>query len=204
MGYVRVSSADQNTARQVLDREGGERRDGLNPGARTVDRLFTDHATGSDTDRPELQAMLTYVRSGDTVLVHSMDRLARNLNDLRRIVDNLTDRGVYVQFIKENLTFTGEDSPMSNLLLSMLGAVAQFERDLLRERQREGIALAKQRGAYRGRKPRLTLAQAREIERRIAAGERPTALMREYQIVKTTLYRYLRGVAQGLEHPHQA
>ena len=87
--------------------------------------------------------MLAYVRDGDTVIVHSMDRLARNLDDLRRLVRELTGRGVAVQFIKEQLTFTAEDSPMATLLLSVLGAFAEFERALIRERQLEGIALAK-------------------------------------------------------------
>src|SRR4051812_43286561 len=91
-------------------------------------------------------------RESDTVVVHSMDRLARNLDDLRRIVRALADRGIRVEFVKEGLTFTGEDAPMATLLLSVMGAFAEFERALIRERQREGVALAKQRGAYRGRK----------------------------------------------------
>jgi len=90
------------------------------------------------------------------VVVHSMDRLARNLDDLRRLVQKLTQRGVRIEFVKESLTFTGEDSPMANLMLSVMGAFAEFERALIRERQREGIALAKQRGAYRGRKKALS------------------------------------------------
>jgi DNA invertase Pin-like site-specific DNA recombinase len=88
--------------------------------------------------RPQLEAMQSFVRKGDTVFCHSMDRLARNLDDLRRIVLGLTERGIRIVFVKENLTFTGEDSPMSNLLLSIMGAFAQFERELIRERQREG------------------------------------------------------------------
>jgi DNA invertase Pin-like site-specific DNA recombinase len=89
-----------------------------------------------------------------------MDRLARNLDDLRRLVQKLTKRGVRIEFVKECLTFTGEDSPMANLMLSVMGAFAEFERALIRERQREGIALAKQRGAYRGRKKALSPEQA--------------------------------------------
>ena len=109
--------------------------------------------------------MLAFVRDGDTVVVHSMDRLARNLDDLRRIVQKLTKRGVRIEFVKESLTFTGEDSPMANLMLSVMGAFAEFERALIRERQREGIALAKQRGAYRGRKKSLAAENA-ELRRR--------------------------------------
>jgi DNA invertase Pin-like site-specific DNA recombinase len=103
--------------------------------------MFTDKASGKDTQRPELE-LLAFVREGDTVVVHSMDRLARNLDDLRRIVQGLTKRGVRIEFVKESLAFTGEDSPMANLMLSVMGAFAEFERALIRERQREGIALA--------------------------------------------------------------
>jgi DNA invertase Pin-like site-specific DNA recombinase len=142
IGYVRVSSVEQNTDRQL---EGLE-----------LARTFTDKASGKDTQRPELEQLLKFVREGDTVVVHSMDRLARNLDDLRRLVADLTKRGVKIQFVKESLTFTGEDSPMSNLLLSVMGAFAEFERALIRERQREGVALAKQRGAYKGRKKTLS------------------------------------------------
>ena len=104
-----------------------------------------DRASGKDLHRPELEQLTGYVREGDTVIFHSMDRLARNLDELRKLVLGFTDRGVHVRFEKENLTFSGEDSPMFHLLLSVLGAFAQFEPDLIRERQREGIALAKLR-----------------------------------------------------------
>jgi DNA invertase Pin-like site-specific DNA recombinase len=105
-----------------------------------------------DTKRPQLDLLMSYARGGDTVVVHSMDRLARNLDDLRRIVHTLSGKGVKVEFVKEHLTFTGDDSPMGGLLLSVMGAFAEFERALIKERQREGIASAKKRGAYRGRK----------------------------------------------------
>src|SRR5512135_846924 len=156
IGYVRVSSYDQNVDRQL------EHLD--------VDRVFIDKASGKDAERPELQALLAYARQGDTIVVHSMDRLARNVDDRRRIVQRETERGVRVQFVKENLTFTGEDSPMSHLMLSVLGAVAQFERDLIKERQREGIALAKQRGAYRGRCKVLPGDKVAELRRRGRCG----------------------------------
>jgi DNA invertase Pin-like site-specific DNA recombinase len=141
IGYVRVSTFDQNPERQLEQIE--------------VGKVFTDKASGKDTQRPELERLLAFVREGDTVVVHSMDRLARNLDDLRRIVQGLTQRGVRMEFVKEGLAFTGEDSPMANLMLSVMGAFAEFERALIRERQREGIALARQRGAYRGRKKSL-------------------------------------------------
>src|SRR5512135_501681 len=178
IGYVRVSSYDQNVDRQL------EHLD--------VDRVFIDKASGKDAERPELQALLAYARQGDTVVVHSMDRLARNVDDLRRIVQRETKRGVRVQFVKENLTFTGEDSPMSNLMLSVLGAVAQFERDLIKDRQREGIALAKQRGAYRGRGKALPGEKVADLRRRAIAGEKKALLAREFGISRETLYQYLR------------
>jgi DNA invertase Pin-like site-specific DNA recombinase len=136
--------------------------------------------------------MLAFVREGDEVLVHSMDRLARNLDDLRRLVQALTKKGVKVTFVKEGLTFTGEDSGMSLLMLSMMGAFAEFERSLLLERQREGIALAKARGAYKGRKPSLSQDQAVQLRARAAAGEKKALLAREFNISRETLYQYLR------------
>ena len=177
VGYIRVSSLDQNTERQL---EGVQ-----------LDKVFTDKASGKDTARPQLKAALDYLREGDFLLVHSMDRLARNLDDLRKIVLDLTRRGVHVQFVKENLTFTGEDSPMSNLLLSLLGAVAEFERSMIRERQREGIALAKKAGVYKGRKPSLTRVQIAEIRKRVRAGDKKTTLAAEYRVSRQTLYTAL-------------
>ena len=178
IGYVRVSSFDQNPERQLEQV--------------SVNRLFTDKASGKDTQRPELERLLAFVREGDTVVVHSMDRLARNLDDLRRLVQGLTQRGVRIEFVKESLTFTGEDSPMANLMLSVMGAFAEFERSLIRERQREGISLAKQRGAYRGRKKALSPERAAELRRRAAAGEQKATLAREFGISRETLYQYLR------------
>jgi DNA invertase Pin-like site-specific DNA recombinase len=158
----------------------------------TVDRTFTDKASGKDVSRPELERLLAFVREGDTVIVHSMDRLARNLDDLRRLVQGLTRKGVRVEFLKERLTFTGEESPIATLMLSVMGAFAEFERSLLKERQREGIALAKQRGAYRGRKPSLSSERVAELCRRVAAGERKVPLAKEFGISRETLYQYLR------------
>ncbi len=126
-------------------------------------------------------------------MVHSLDRLARNLDDLRRLVQELTGRQVRVEFVKEQLAFTGEDSPMANLLLSVMGAFAEFERSLIRERQREGIALAKGRGAYRGRKKSLSSDQVDELCRRVGAGEAKAVLARELGISRETVYQYLRA-----------
>jgi DNA invertase Pin-like site-specific DNA recombinase len=174
-----VSTLDQNTARQL---------DGT-----AVDKTFTDKASGKDVHRPQLAAMLGFVREGDTVIVHSMDRLARNLDDLRRIVRELTAKGVHVQFVKEQLMFTGEDTAMTNLLLSVMGAFAEFERALIGERQREGITLAKQRGAYRGRKKSLTEDQVTQLRQRAGTGEAKSSLAREFGISRETVYQYLRA-----------
>ena len=139
----------------------------------------------------KLEALLRFVRKGDTVVVHSLDRLARNLDDLRRIVQSLTQRSIRVEFVKEQLTFTGEDSPMANLLLSVMGAFAEFERALIRERQREGIALARQKGKYRGRKKALSLEQVTALKYRIQAGEQKASVARVFGVSRETLYRYL-------------
>jgi DNA invertase Pin-like site-specific DNA recombinase len=179
VGYIRVSSLDQNAERQL---------DGV-----VLDKRFTDKASGKDTNRPQLQAALEYLRDGDVLVVHSMDRLARNLDDLRKIVLEITERGVVVEFQKEQLTFTSEENAMSKLLLSVMGAFAEFERSLIHERQREGIALAKKAGVYKGRKPSLTGDRIGELRTRVQAGEKKAGLAREFGISRETLYSYLRG-----------
>jgi len=179
VGYIRVSTLEQNTDRQL---------DGIE-----VDRTFADHVSGKDLHRPQLAAMLAFVRDGDTVVVYSMDRLARNLDDLRATVRTLTARGVQVQFMKEQLTFTGEDTAMATLLLSIMGAFAEFERSLITERQREGIALAKQRGAYRGRRKALTADKVNELRAGASAGRAKAELAREFGISRETVYQYLRS-----------
>ena len=177
IGYVRVSSVDQNTDRQL---------DGVE-----LDRVFTDKASGRDTKRPALDELLRFVREGDVVIVHSIDRLARNLPDLRRTVEDLTSRGIQLQFVKENLIFSGDDSPMSTLLLSVMGAFAEFERALIRERQAEGIAVAKRKGAYKGRKHALNKEQIEELRERAGNGEKKSSLAKAFAISRETLYRYL-------------
>jgi DNA invertase Pin-like site-specific DNA recombinase len=178
VGYIRVSSLDQNTERQL---------DGI-----ALDKVFTDKASGKDTHRPQLQAAMEYLREGDHLVIHSLDRLARNLVDLKTIVTELTKRGVVVEFKKESLIFTSEDNAMSNLLLSVMGAFAEFERSLIRERQREGIALAKKAGVYKGRKPSLSNEQVTDLKRRAASGNK-AALAREFKISRETLYQYIKA-----------
>ena len=179
IGYVRVSSYDQNPERQIENIK--------------VNKVFIDKASGKDTHRPELDALLSFVREGDSVVVHSMDRLARNLDDLRRLVQNLTTRGVKIEFVKEGLTFTGEESPMANFMLSVMGAFAEFERSLIRERQLEGIDLAKKRGVYKGRKKSLTNELQSELKQRVANGEPKAKIARDYGISRETLYQYLKN-----------
>ncbi|NRH26580.1 recombinase family protein [Pseudomonas sp. MS19] len=137
VAYVRVSSADQCIDRQLV---------GL-----TFDKTFTDKVSGGTTNRPQLQAMLEYTREGDTITVHSIDRLARSLADLLALVEQLTAKGVTIHFHKENLTFTGQDNGMQKLMLQMMGSFAEFERSMIKERQAEGIAAAKLKGKHLGR-----------------------------------------------------
>lgn len=177
VGYVRVSSEEQNVVRQL---------DGVN-----VEKVFTDKVSGKNAaERPALQQLLEFVREGDTVVVHSMDRLARNLDDLRKLVSELTSKQVKVEFVKESLMFTGDDSPMSMLLLNVMGAFAEFERSLIRERQAEGISLAKKRGAYKGRRKKLTAEQVSDLRARVAAGDPKTAIARYFGISRETVYNY--------------
>lgn len=183
VGYIRVSSIDQNTGRQE------EQLQGLK-----LDEVYIDKASGKDTDRPQLQAALKHLRKGDTLVVSSMDRLARNLDDLRKLVSELTGRGVAVQFIKEGMTFTAEENHIAKLMLSIMGAVAEFERSLLKERQMEGIAIAKTNGVYKGRKPTLTPSKVNEllIKDNENNHKNRAALAREFNISRETLYQYLR------------
>lgn len=178
VGYVRVSTIDQNTERQL---------EGI-----TVDRTFQDKLSGKDANRPQLQAMLSFVRDGDTVLVHSLDRLGRNLVDLKAIVDQLVSNGVTVRFQKEGLEFSpNKANPFTELMFNMMASFAQFERSLMLERQREGIAIAKVNGAYKGRKREMTEEKIAEMKRRVAAGEPKAQIAKAMGIGRTTLYEYL-------------
>lgn len=194
VGYIRVSTIDQNTSRQEEQLAGFQ-----------LDETFTDKASGKDTARPQLQAALKHCRKGDTLIVHSMDRLARNLDDLRAIVRGLTDRGVAVQFVKESLTFTDDKNAAAQLMLSIMGAFAEFERSLIKERQREGIAIAKTKGVYTGRKPALTDDQISALVAQDKANghKQRSALAKEFGLSRETLYKYLKAAeaspAQGAQ-----
>lgn len=187
VGYIRVSTAEQNTDRQL---------DGI-----MLDRVFVDKMTGSTKDRPQLNELLNYVRYGDTVIVHSLDRLARSLEDLISIINQLNKKGVIFKSIKDNLTFDGSNnSPMDKFFLHILGAVSELERALIRERQKEGIAKAKQKGVYKGRKPSLTPEKQAIIEERLAEKEKDLqsyksisyqSIADEIGVSLATLNRYL-------------
>ncbi len=187
VGYIRVSTLDQRTDRQL---EGIE-----------LDRVFEDRVSGKNMkDRPQLAELIKYVREGDEVFVHSMDRLARNLEDLLQIVRTLTDKGVKINFLKENLSFDPDQAaaPMSKLILSVMGAVAEFERELIHERQREGIALAKARGAYKGRAKIVTpelMAQAEEL---LSLGYSLVATAKEIGVSRASLYRWFAAEGRPL------
>jgi len=181
IGYKRVSSLEQNLERQLENV--------------VLDVEFLEKKSGKDKERPELQNMLKTAWKGDTIMVHSIDRLARNMVDLLNIVKELIDKGAKVTFVKEGLTFTGEsDDIFKNLMLKMLGAFAEFERDLSKSRQREGITIAKANGVYagKGRKKSITDDMIEEIKRRVEAGEKKTKIASELRISRESIYKLLK------------
>lgn len=179
VAYIRVSSNSQNTDRQL---------DSI-----VLDKIFTETKSGkSANDRVELQNCLDYVREGDTLHVHSIDRLARNLADLQSIIEYANGKGVTVQFHKEGLTFLADSTnPMNKLMMQMIGAFAEFERNLIRERQREGIDKALAKGTKFGAKEKLTKSQIAELKTRHSNGEKISKLAAEYGITRQTVYYLL-------------
>lgn len=183
VAYVRVSSIDQNPDRQ-LDAVGD------------VDRVFTDKISGKSREgRDQLAEMVRFVRDGDTVLVASMDRLGRDVDDLKTIIKELNADGVSVHLLKENLRFdvNGGDTAMTDLMLHLLGGVAQFERERIKERQREGIAAARARGAYTGRPAKLSAEQIADARERRSEGVPVTDLATEFGVSRQTLYSALKA-----------
>lgn len=180
VAYLRVSSVDQSLARQ---------REAMS--SVPIDKAFTEKASAKDTNRPILHECIDYCREGDTLHVHSIDRIARNLKNLQEIIDQLTEKSVTVHFHKEGLIFNGSDSPMNTLMLQMMGAFAEFERALINERQREGIAAARKAGKKFGRKKALSEEQIAEIHERVARGTAKSLLAAEYGVSRTTLYSVL-------------
>jgi DNA invertase Pin-like site-specific DNA recombinase len=179
VGYVRVSSASQNTARQLIGVD--------------VDRMFTDIMPGNVMSRPQLEECLSYVREGDTLVVDSIDRLARNLRDLQDILDRLIKKGVNVRFIKENLTFTSSHDSMSMLMLQMMGAFSEFERTMIKIRQREGIEAAKKRGEHLGRPKTVTYDHIKKAKSMKADGLCISEISRNLKLSRPTIYSILRS-----------
>ena len=180
VSYRRVSSVDQKTDRQL---------EGM-----AFDESFEDKASAGTTNRPGLEACLKFLRKGDTLHVHSIDRLARNLMDLQRLVIDLTGRGVAVHFHKESLIFSGKKNPMNNLMLQMMGAFAEFEKALINERQREGIASARAKGTHLGRAAKLTQQEVQIILRRLFDGESVAALADEFGVSRQTVYQSIKRI----------
>lgn len=179
IGYVRVSTLEQATERQLASVQ--------------LDKIFEDKVSGQSSIRPQLQACLEYCREGDTLFVHSIDRLARNLQDLLQLIKILTKKGVTICFYKENLKFSNsENDPIHTLMLQIIGACAQFERSLIKERQREGIAQAKRQGKHLGRPAKLSEEQITQLKIRVSRGENKVSLAAEYGISRTTLFRLLK------------
>lgn len=179
IGYVRVSSFDQHTDRQLAGVQ--------------LDIIYKDTVSGKDTERPELKKCLSSLYDSDILHVHSIDRLARNLQDLLVLLEYMTNKCVTVKFYKEKLTFGSDMSLFQRLHIQIIGAVDEFERAFIRERQREGIAIAKSQGKYKGRKGVLSDEQINEIERRVKNRERIPLLAKEYGVSRQTIYRYLRS-----------
>lgn len=178
IGYIRVSTTDQNPDRQL---------DGMQ-----LDKKFIDYASGTTTNRPNLKLLLDYVREDDIVFVHSMDRLARNVKDLLNLVNEFSEKKVEIQFIKENLVFNGKDSALSKLLLMIIGSVAEFEHALIRERQREGIELAKKKGKYKFRATKLTNEVREKIIDGLKTRKSKNQIAKELSITTPSLYTYLK------------
>lgn len=175
IGYIRVSTADQNTARQL---------DGI-----YLDKIFEEHISGASQVRPIFQECLNYIREGDTFHIHCIDRLARNLNELQKTVSDLTKRGITVHFHTENIIFGGTASPIQTLLFQIMGAFAQFERSILKERQREGLAQAKANGQILGRPTKISSAERQTISEKLKEGMSAHLLAHEYKVSASSIYK---------------
>ena len=174
VGYRRVSTADQNLDRQELT---------------NVEKVFEEKVSGKDTNRAALNEMIEFVRDGDAVVVYSIDRLARDLRDLQSIITELNDKGVSVEFLSERLVFSGNDDAFAKLQLQMMGAFAEFERNIIKKRQAEGIAKAKERGVYQGRKKKIDDNKILELT---AAGHSQHQVAELMGITRMSVYRCLK------------
>ncbi len=179
--YIRVSTVEQNTERQLRDV--------------VCDRVYEEKVSGKDTNRPQLQTMLSNIRSGDIINIHEMSRLARNTRDLLNLVEDITSKGATIIFHKENMTFKGDgkQDPYQKMMMTMLGAVAELERSILLERQREGIAIAKAKGKYKGGKNKLTDEQVYKLNTLHKQGMPIARIARQFKITRPTVYSYLKN-----------
>ena len=178
IGYIRVSTQEQNTMRQEVLME-----------SLGVDEVYIDRMSGKNANRPELQKMMEYVRKGDTVIVESISRFARNTRDLLELVEKLTAKGVEFVSKKEAIDTT---TPTGKFMLTIFGAVAELEREYILQRQREGIAIAKEQGKYKGRKP-IDAPEFEQVTARWKSGAITAAeAMRTLHMTKTTFYRKVR------------
>lgn len=175
VGYRRVSSIDQNLDRQDLG---------------DVEKVFEEKISGKDRNRTALAELIQFVREGDVVVIHSIDRLARDLRDLQSIIQELNDKSVTVEFLTERLTFSGADDPFSKLQLQMMGAFAEFERNIIKKRQAEGIAQAKLRGVYKGRQKKIDDGKIIELT---AKGHSQNQVAEMMGITRMSVYRCLKA-----------
>jgi DNA invertase Pin-like site-specific DNA recombinase len=175
--YIRVSTASQSTERQLINI--------------TCDRIFKDITSGKNRARPQLELMMLSLRAGDFINVHELSRLARNTKDLLELVEQVLSAGASIKFHKENLSFDGDivDDPFQKLMLTMLGAISTFERDLLLDRIAEGIAIAKSKGIYKGRKSKFSKTQVADIRQRFNDSSNKSKLAEEIGITRAYLYR---------------
>jgi DNA invertase Pin-like site-specific DNA recombinase len=177
--YIRVSTILQNTERQLPSVE--------------CDRVYLDKLSGKDTHRPQYQLMMSNLRSGDVVNVHSLDRVGRNTKDILNLVEQVKEIGATIKFHKENLTFDGTSSNLySDLMLTILSGFATYERNIILERQREGIAIAKAKGRYKGAKRKLTDEQLNELKIDFNAGIPKTEIAKKYGITRSYVYQLVR------------
>ena len=176
VGYIRVSSEGQNIDRQL---------EGV-----ALDKRYIDKVSGSSKDRPELNACLQYIRSGDTLHIHSIDRLSRSLRDMEELVSGLVARGVTIEFHTERLTFTSEENPIATMMLHLLTTFAQFERSVTRKRQREGIDIAKAKGKHLGR-PLLDYSRRDEAIELSKQGLNITQISKSMNLSRPSIYKLL-------------
>jgi len=177
--YKRVSSKDQNPVSQLT--------------GMIFDEEFIEYASGKDIERPVLQNMLHFIRKDDELYIHRIDRLARNIRDLLDLIKKITSKQVKVYFVSENLVFDGSESPIAKLTLSLMATFAEFERQISRERQTEGIESAKARGVYKGRKPVFAHSEIKAIKEKVKdIGWSVARTAREFNVSPKTIYKYLK------------